>query len=630
MITIFQNIFSKQPFYISVEEALERIMSGKSKVKVEDIRNQLDKEKANKLKANLPSVCFSGKFGKNRKDDELIEHSGFLVLDFDNVYELREKQTEIISNDFVYACWVSPSGNGLKALIKIADGSKHREHFASLQEIFPDIDKSGANPSRVCYESYDPEIYINNSAKTYVKIKTVEKIVERKIQDTDEYQIFKNLLIWMSNKGNAFVTGERNNFIFMLASSCCRFGIDEFTAEALITSEFLTNSEFSRSECSRAIKSAYRASSSNFGTAKFEREVLVDKITREEIELNPDIYDESIKPKDVIYGIDVKDRAMELYINGFAKVNGINVPDIDERFKPKKGELTLLTGIGNYGKSSFKRWYQVFRTVLYGEKFATFSPEDNPPEEYYHDLVEILLGCDCTPNNPRRPNSEIYQRAYDFITEHFFYIYPKDSEPTPKYIKQVFLELIIKEKVDGCDIDPFNQMSNNYQGYAGRDKYLEFVLTDFARFAVLNDVYFWIVAHPIKLPKQQDGNYPCPDVFDVADGAMWNNKMDNILVYHRPFAQTDPQNPSCEFYSKKIRRQKTVGKKGFSTFEMHFPSRRFIFMGGDPLQKELNKKKIDFVPKQASLDIVDKFKRISNNIQVEVTDYKPIDDDMPF
>jgi hypothetical protein len=136
MVTIFKNIFSKDPFYVSVEDALKRISDGKSKSKVEEIRSQIDKEKSNKLKANLPSICFSGKFGKNRKDEEIIEHSGFLVLDFDNVYELREKQTEIISHDFVYACWVSPSGNGLKALIKIADGDKHREH---MKQFFREI-----------------------------------------------------------------------------------------------------------------------------------------------------------------------------------------------------------------------------------------------------------------------------------------------------------------------------------------------------------------------------------------------------------------------------------------------------------------------------------------------------------
>ena len=148
--TIFKNIFSKEPHFIKIENALDRIRSGASKSLVMDIRNALDKEKANKLKLNLPSVCFSGKFGLDRKDEQLIEHSGFIVLDFDDISELRDKQTEIISHDFVYACWVSPSGNGLKALVKVADGKKHREHFQSLQEVFPEVDRSGINVSRVC------------------------------------------------------------------------------------------------------------------------------------------------------------------------------------------------------------------------------------------------------------------------------------------------------------------------------------------------------------------------------------------------------------------------------------------------------------------------------------------------
>jgi hypothetical protein len=31
----------------------------------------------------------------------------------------------------------------LKALVKIANGAKHREHFQALQEVFPEIDRSG-------------------------------------------------------------------------------------------------------------------------------------------------------------------------------------------------------------------------------------------------------------------------------------------------------------------------------------------------------------------------------------------------------------------------------------------------------------------------------------------------------
>jgi hypothetical protein len=604
MITIFKNIFSKEPHYISVESALKRIQDGNSKMLVAEIRNTIDKEKANKIKLNLPSVCFSGKFGIDRKDEQLIQHSGYIVLDFDNISELRDKQTEIISQPFVYSCWVSPSGNGLKALVKIADGTKHREHFQALQDVFPDIDRSGINVSRVCYESYDPDIYINENAEVFKNIKKIEKIVQYEKNDDDQ-RIFKNILTWLSNKNEAFVTGERNNFIFKLASACCRFGITEMVANSMINSEFITNSEFTKSEADRAIRSAFKKNANLFGSASFDRETLVDKVTRKEVEVEKAVFDEGIKLKDVIYGIDVKEQALSIYDSGYAKVDGVNILELDERFKPKRGEITVLTGIGNYGKSSFKKWYQAMRIMLYGEKFATFSPEDNPPEEYYHDFVEIILGCDCSPANPNRPSRQVYEAVYDLVCSHVFYVYPKDVSPTPQYVMEVFLELIIKENVDGVDIDPFNQLTNEYQKFSRSDKYLEWVHSVFARFAQINNVYFWIVAHPIKMAKASDGNYPCPDVFDLTDGAMWNNKMDNILVYHRPFAQTDPQNPTCEFHSKKIRRQKIVGKKGFIMFEMVFKTRRFFFNGLDPLQKLLNEKNIDFKPKQPSQAVLD-------------------------
>jgi hypothetical protein len=139
-VSIYENIFAKEVHYISVEVALERIKNGKSKVLCERIRETIDKERANKLKANLPSICFSGKFTE-RKDEFLQEHSGMICLDFDDVGDVNEFKSELCCNEYIFAAWVSPSGKGIKALISIADGNKHREHFAALQDIFPNVDR---------------------------------------------------------------------------------------------------------------------------------------------------------------------------------------------------------------------------------------------------------------------------------------------------------------------------------------------------------------------------------------------------------------------------------------------------------------------------------------------------------
>jgi twinkle protein len=68
-----------------------------------------------------------------------------------------------------------------------------------------------------------------------------------------------------------------------------------------------------------------------------------------------------------------------------------------------------------------------------------------------------------------------------------------------------------------------------------------------------------------------------PSVFNISGGAMWNNKMDNIMIYHRPNWHIDPSDRSCELYIRKVRRQKIIGIPGDITFEYSRQQRRFTF-----------------------------------------------------
>ena len=121
-ITIFKDIKdTSQPFYRDVGIIVERIREGASQEIVRAIRLEKDKEKRNQLKQTLPAICFSGKFTK-RNDASLIEHSGLICLDFDG-YEsdklLLEEKERITKDRYTYAVFISPSGLGLKVLVKI-------------------------------------------------------------------------------------------------------------------------------------------------------------------------------------------------------------------------------------------------------------------------------------------------------------------------------------------------------------------------------------------------------------------------------------------------------------------------------------------------------------------------------
>ncbi len=561
IVTVYKDVYDKQPHHKHLKTILERIKAEKTINLVQRIRNG-EKE----LKMRLPSICFSGKFGRDREDSKLIEHSGLVILDFDHLSDedMTDKWQFLKSLPYIVAVFTSPSGDGIKALVRIADPSKHLQHYAALVRDIPSLDAKNKNISRVCFESCDKDIYINYEAEAYTKYIETEK---REVgQSKTDNETFNNIKIWLDNKGEAFVTGSRNDYMFKLASACCRFGIHQDETTALIQNNLLANdTDFTQREMASVIKSAY--SRNQFGTAKFdEKRNVVDIETMREIsvEENSDLV------QDVIFGDEVLDEALEILRYGYKSAETCGIAEVDDLLKFKKGELTLCTGIGNHGKSTFEMFLLLNKSIKDGDKWGIFSPESYPAAEFYHDITEVLVGANCTPTNPQPVPEDVYLKAYQFVKEHFFYVFPKDISPTPEYIKSRFLQLIMKHGVTGVVIDPFNQLANDY-GKSGRDdKY-------FKKFATINNVFFRIVGHPKQLKKNTDGSYDAPDVFDLAGGAMWNNKMDNIYTYHRPNRHSDPMDRMCQMITRKIKRQKIVGRCDTIEFDYNRTRRRFNF-----------------------------------------------------
>ena len=99
-----------------------------------------------------------------------------MCLDFDGYdrqKDLLEDKEKFKQNKFVYSVFLSPSGKGLKVLVKVpADESNHKNYFNSLEKYFKSdkFDKTCKNVSRVCYESYDPLIHINETSSVWDKV----------------------------------------------------------------------------------------------------------------------------------------------------------------------------------------------------------------------------------------------------------------------------------------------------------------------------------------------------------------------------------------------------------------------------------------------------------------------------
>lgn len=149
--------------HIQLDEFINSVKYGKWKHLIEPIRTEQDKDKRNKLKRNIPSVTISGVF-EERKEDCLLQHSGFICIDIDNFTD----KSQLINDKYTYSLMKSASGGGLAVIVKI-DKEKHKESFKWLQNYYFQsfgivVDSAPQNVASLRFVSYDPEIYINEKS----------------------------------------------------------------------------------------------------------------------------------------------------------------------------------------------------------------------------------------------------------------------------------------------------------------------------------------------------------------------------------------------------------------------------------------------------------------------------------
>jgi hypothetical protein len=145
---------------ISVDDFISGVKYGKWKHLIEPIRMEPDKAKRDRLKRNIPSVTIGGVF-KEREQDKLIEHSGFICVDIDKFND----KTALLSDPYTYALFQSASGGGIAVVVKV-NPDKHKESYRWLEHYYYStfgisVDPAPKNVASLRYVSYDPDIFVN-------------------------------------------------------------------------------------------------------------------------------------------------------------------------------------------------------------------------------------------------------------------------------------------------------------------------------------------------------------------------------------------------------------------------------------------------------------------------------------
>ena len=242
---------------------------------------------------------------------------------------------------------------------------------------------------------------------------------------------------------------------------------------------------------------------------------------------------------------------------------------MDDYFRWKKGELNLFVGYGNHGKTFFALQLMLTKSIWDDWKWAVFSPENYPANDFYDDIVEMYAG-----KWLRDMSEDEYTQACHFISEHIFYVYPEDGHDVHS-INERFRYLVMKKGIDGVMIDPFNQLDHLQKAYQREDQYLSEIFKDLKRFALLNNICYNIISHPKNPTYAQDKSLPIVDMYDIAGGAAWGNKMDQIISYYRPNFHIDKNDPQVKIYIQKLKRKRTGGQLGDFDLVLNWKKKRY-------------------------------------------------------
>jgi hypothetical protein len=189
----------------TIRDAVDRIGSDEYKVLIDDIR-LLDDEAYKLKKRGLPTISWNATFTGSIKNDSFKASSGLFHFDIDHLDgSIEQHKAKIASLKSCVFCFVSPSGKGLKAALRIdpetvKGDADFKVIFYKAQDMLSkhgyEIDESCKDVRRLCFISHDPLIYVNYEADEfvseftppiYVKPEPIKDVTSVKVTYSDDH-----------------------------------------------------------------------------------------------------------------------------------------------------------------------------------------------------------------------------------------------------------------------------------------------------------------------------------------------------------------------------------------------------------------------------------------------------------
>lgn len=592
-VTCFQSIFDKDnPEYISLGDAIRNIKRGNSQELVEELQESGDKA----LKRKLPVVLFSGTFSK-RTDEDLFEHSRLIVIDLDNV-DVESVKRQLGTDEYVFSCWTSPSGNGVKALIQISNPERHEDHFRALEKYFEktyglEVDGTGKNVSRACFESYDPELIVQMEARVFSAFITEHETTKVEVNEdyvfTDYMKL--NLAARMVRRAE---DGERHNCLLKASVLC---------------GGYISAGRMEEDEVKRVLFREF--SKRDYDTHYDPMATITDGISKGKGMPIHEIIDQEDKARRKML---INDGDMSFvssddedfrWINDFAEgkiLAGLDTGSklLDEYWRYKQN-FTIINGHSNVGKTTFALYLMVNSSVRHGWKWIVYSSENRTAS------IKMKLMSFAANMDVKDMSYSQRRLAYEWVSEHYLLI--SNKQVYSYYDLIIFGEkLLNKDGFHGYFIDPYNSLRIDMSERSGLSthEYHYEASTEFLTFANNHQIAVWLNMHAVteaQRRKGADGLPIAPFAEDTEGGGKHVNRSDDFLTFHRKVqAQDHIDRRTIEFHIRKIRETETGGQPSPVDepirFQMNLHNTGFVDPYGKPLFKSILEQREESVQTQ--------------------------------
>jgi twinkle protein len=250
---------------------------------------------------------------------------------------------------------------------------------------------------------------------------------------------------------------------------------------------------------------------------------------------------------------------------------------LDRHYRPAPGRWTLVGGIPGHGKTSLLDALLFNLARQHGWRTLICSPEKQPIELHMAQLVQLAAGRPLLNRGVPAEGADV-DAAVAFVDDHFGWLeLGEDGRDVGSLLSLSRLEHI-RHPFDGLVVDPWNELDHSRDRNLTETEHISQSLSRLRNFARKLDVHVWMVAHPTKLRKREDGTYPVPTPYDVSGSANWRNKADNALAIWRDHGA--PGSPS-QVYVQKVRFQPDDGKEGM--VELRFDTSTGLFSEVSPV-----------------------------------------------